>query len=97
MKGIREGEIVPKASIFYVFLIWEDNVITLIGYNDIQWIMDVAGVMITAPATVECAIANTAYVSPTVDQLHCSHKFSLVAIVVENPRLFSLGVKAHRA
>lgn len=79
VEGICEGKIVPQPCIFYVFLGWEDNVVALICNYDIQWVLDVARMMVTAPVTVECTIGVTAHTPAAVDKLHCSHKLSIVA------------------
>lgn len=57
--------------------------------------VNVLGVVVAAPATFVRGVGSTANLAFTVDQLQCSHKFSMLAKKAELARPFPICVKAH--
>lgn len=96
VQSISERKIVPKTSIFEVFFSWEDDIIVVISYHDIQRKLYEGWIVITAPAAVICSICHASYSSFAVDKFHCSEQLSF-AEILKLARSFSLGMEANLA
>ena len=81
VQSVSERKVVPKATVFDVFFIWEDNVVASIRHHNIQWIFYEAWMVITTPVTVESGVLHATHSSATPNKFNCSEQLSIPEIV----------------
>ena len=98
MKSIDEWKEVPKPTIPDVLFVWIDDVIMLVGDDNIERVFDIFGMIIASPTTFICNVVITGKVPSAEDQLQCSQQpssGSLIIAVFKSSRSPPIRVKAN--